>query len=108
MRLSLKNLSLTFAAGCLGGLANAVFIWLFGAIGLTSAPGVHLAPAFTPPWLYQKLVWGGIWGWLFLLPVGLSYPVRGLLFTWGPSWWLRWSCCPLRPTKACWAHSWAT
>ena len=24
------------------------------------ALGVQLAPAFTPPWLYQRLVWGGI------------------------------------------------
>ncbi len=85
MKLSWRNISLTFAAGCWGGLANAVFIWLFGIIGITMALGVKLAPPFTPPWLYQRLVWGGIWGWLFLLPVGLSYPVRGLLYSLGPS-----------------------
>ena len=45
---------------------------------------MQLAPAFTAPWLYQRLVWGGIWGWLFLLPMGLSYPMRGLLYSLGP------------------------
>lgn len=84
MRLSLQNLSLAFAAGCLGGLANALFLWLFGALGLTHALGVQLAPAFTPPWLYQRLVWGGIWGWIFFLPTGLSYFKRSLLFSLGP------------------------
>jgi hypothetical protein len=85
MNLTLPKISLTFAAGCLGGLFNAVFLWLFGALGVTGALGVHLAPAFSPPYLYQRLVWGGVWGWLFLLPTGLSYPVRGLLYSLGPS-----------------------
>ncbi len=86
MKLSFRNLSLTFAAGGLGGLINSILVWLFGAIGVTGALGVHLAPPFTKPWLYQRLVWGGIWGWLFLLPLqGLSLPLRGLLFSLGPS-----------------------
>lgn len=85
MKLSFQNISLTFAAGCLGGLFNALFLWLFGALGLTAALGVQLAPVLTAPWLYQRLVWGGLWGWLFLLPMGLSYPVRGLLYSLGPS-----------------------
>ncbi len=85
MKLSLRSLSLTFVAGCVGGLVNAVFLWLFGVLGLTALAGVQLAPAFTAPWLYQRLVWGGIWGWLFLLPLRLSYPLRGLLYSLGPS-----------------------
>jgi hypothetical protein len=86
MQISFKNISLTFVAGCLGGLVNAVCVWLFGALGLTGALGVKIAPAFTAPWLYQKMVWGGLWGWLFLLPLaGLSYPVRGLLYSLGPT-----------------------
>lgn len=85
MKLSLQRISLTFTAGCLGGLINTVFLWLFGALGLTAALGVQLAPAFTAPWLYQRLVWGGLWGWLFLLPMRRSYPLRGLLYSLGPS-----------------------
>ncbi len=86
MNLSLKNVSLVFVAGALGGLINSVFVWFFGAIGFTGALGVKLAPSFTAPWLYQRLVWGGIWGWLFLLPLrGLSFPVRGLIYSLGPT-----------------------
>ncbi len=85
MKLTLQKISLTFVAGCLGGLANGLVLWFLGAIGLPQALGVQLAPAITAPWLYQRLVWGGIWGWLFLLPSGLSYPVRGLIYSLGPS-----------------------
>ena len=30
--------------------------------------GVKIAPALTPAWLYPRVVWGGLWGLLFLLP----------------------------------------
>ena len=86
MKISVTNLSLVFAAGALGGLLNSVAVWFFGAVGVTAALGVHLAPPLTPPWLYQRLVWGGIWGWLFLLPLkGWPYPRRGLLYSLGPT-----------------------
>lgn len=82
----LRDLSLAFAAGCLGGLANSAAVWLFGAVGLTGALGVSLAPKLTAAWLYPRLVWGGLWGLLFLLPMkGLTYSTRGLLLSLGPS-----------------------
>ncbi len=81
-----KDLSLTFAAGALGGLANSLAVWLFGAVGLNQLLGVALAPKLTPAWLYPRLVWGGLWGWLFLFPLSkLSYPSRGILLSLGPS-----------------------
>jgi hypothetical protein len=86
VNLSVKNISLVFTAGALGGLINSIFVWFFGAIGFAKALGVQLTPPFAGPWLYQRLVWGGIWGGLFLLPLGrLSLPVRGLIFSLGPS-----------------------
>ncbi len=85
MKSDIQKVSLTFVAGCLGGLANGLALWILGVIGLPQALGVQLAPALTAPWLYQRLVWGGLWGWLFLLPLGLSYPARGLLYSLGPS-----------------------
>jgi hypothetical protein len=86
MKFSIKNMSLTFTAGCVGGLANMIVIWLFGAWGLTKALGVQIAPHFSPPWLYNRLVWGGLWGFLFLLPRrGLSFPARSLLYSLGPT-----------------------
>jgi hypothetical protein len=84
--LSVKEVSLTFAAGALGGLANSLTLWLFGALGITHLLGVALSPTFTPAWLYPRLVWGGLWGWLFLLPFPrLAYPSRGFIYSLGPS-----------------------
>jgi hypothetical protein len=86
MKLSVKNLSLVFMAGLVGGLFNCLAVWLFGRLGLAQAFGVHIAPPWTTVLLYSKLVWGGIWGLLFLIPLGrVSFPVRGLLFGLGPS-----------------------
>ncbi|MFZ2087207.1 MAG: hypothetical protein WAU47_01420 [Desulfobaccales bacterium] len=84
--LSVKTVSLTFAAGVLGGLANSLALWLFGAVGINQLLGVALAPQLTPAWLYPRLVWGGLWGWLFLLPFPrLTYPSRGYVYSLGPS-----------------------
>ena len=78
--------TLAFSAGALGGLANSLAVWAFGALGIMAAFGVSAAPALTPGWLYPRLVWGGIWGFLFLLPVlGRSWWLRGLVFGLGPS-----------------------
>ena len=82
----LQKISLAFAAGCLGGLINTIVRLVFRGPRPDRGPGSAAAPPFTAPWLYQRLVWGGLWGWLFLLPLtGLSYPVRGLLYSLGPS-----------------------
>ena len=65
----MKKTSLYFAAGCLGALANSFAVWLFGDLGITRALGVSIAPAWTPAWLYPRIVWGGLWGLLFFLPL---------------------------------------
>ena len=81
-----KRLTVIFAAGCLGGLANSLAVWLFGAYGVTKTLGVRIAPDLSPIWLYPRLVWGGIWGLLFLLPVFRSSVLkRGLLLSLGPT-----------------------
>ncbi len=82
----LRSVSLVFAAGVFGALLNSVAAWLFGAFGVTAALGIKMAPALTPEWLYPRLVWGGLWGVLFLLPVLRDAPVlRGLLWSVGPT-----------------------
>ncbi len=81
-----KRLTVIFAAGCLGGLANSLAVWLFGAYGVTKTLGVRITPDLSPTWLYPRLVWGGIWGLLFLLPVFRSSVLkRGLLLSLGPT-----------------------
>lgn len=81
-----RNAALAFSAGALGGLANGLLLWLLGAAGITAALGVAVAPEITPAWLYPRLVWGGLWGGLLLLPLLSRSPVRrGLVFGCAPA-----------------------
>jgi len=75
-----------FAAGCIGALVNSIAVWMSGDLGFTGQLGVSLAPALTPRWLYPRIVWGGIWGFLFLLPMLRSRTVlRGSVISLFPS-----------------------
>ena len=65
----MKKLLIFFAAGCLGALVNSVVVWQFGQLGITSSLGVSMAPSWSPGWLYPRIVWGGLWGLLFILPM---------------------------------------
>jgi hypothetical protein len=86
MRNLSKNVSMVFAAGCLGGLVNSLAVWIFGDLGINAALGVKIAPALTPQWLYPRIVWGGIWGLLFLLPLMRGRILsRGIIFSLGPT-----------------------
>ena len=79
---AVKRLLIYFAAGCLGALANSLTVWIFGDLGITKTFHVAIAPALTPAWLYPRIVWGGIWGLLFLLPFMNSKPIRkGMLLS---------------------------
>jgi hypothetical protein len=82
----MKKIMIYFAAGCLGGLANSLAVWFFGTTGITGAAGVAMAPVLTAPWLYPRIVWGGLWGLLFLLPVGKNNLYgKGALLSLGPT-----------------------
>lgn len=65
----MKKLLMVFGAGSLGGLGNSLVVWLFGMYGISQSLGVSIAPGLSPDWLYPRIVWGGLWGFLFLLPV---------------------------------------
>jgi len=81
-----ERLSLVFASGCVGALVNSVVLWLLGSRGITGRLGVNIAPDLTPDYLYPRLVWGGIWGALFILPMlKKSFLVRGLIFSLAPT-----------------------
>ncbi len=82
----LKKLSIVFSAGAFGGLINSLTVWIFGQAGITKALGVAIAPALSPKWLYPRIVWGGLWGLLFILPILKNRPfIQGLLFSLGPT-----------------------
>ena len=82
----LRNITLVFAAGCLGGLVNSLAVWFFGDTGITPALGVKIKPMLSAAWLYPRIVWGGIWGFLFLLPFKRNlFLLNGLICSLGPT-----------------------
>jgi hypothetical protein len=86
MKNFLRNVSLTYAAGSIGALVNSLAVWGFGVLSITGFLGVKLAPSLTPAFLYPRLVWGGLWGFLFLLPFLVNSPfLRGIVYSAGPT-----------------------
>jgi hypothetical protein len=76
----------SFLAGAFGGLVNGLAVWLFGLLGITIALGFKMAPALTIPWLLPRLLFGGLWGFLFLLPFWRNrLYLKGLLLSLAPS-----------------------
>lgn len=76
-----QRLSLAFSAGAVGALANIAFLALAGALGLVAALGIDSPKPPMPGFLYKQMVWGGLWGFIFLLPIpDWSWWLRGLLF----------------------------
>jgi hypothetical protein len=86
MEVFLRRISLVFSAGIVGGLINSVALWALGSFGVTAMMGIKLAPKLTPMWLYPRMVWGGIWAAMFLIPVFKNSPLkRGVLYSLGPT-----------------------
>lgn len=82
----MREFSAAFTGGCLGGLINRLLIWFFGIQGINARLGVAMRPALTAHWLYPAVVWGGLWGFLLLLPFMRGRTLsRGLLFSLAPS-----------------------
>ena len=82
----IRKVSGAFTGGAIGGLVDSIAIWLLGKIGITGLLGVTMRPDFTAPWLYRRMVWGGIWMLLLLLPLWQNRTVlRGCLFSLFPS-----------------------
>ncbi len=81
MRDLFRKLAVTYAAGSIGALANSAALQLLRA--LRTDTGI---PAATPGWLYSRLVWGGLFGLLFLVPVLPGRPLaKGVLLSLVPS-----------------------
>lgn len=81
-----RKVSGAFTGGAVGGVADSINIWVLSHLGITGLLGVTLKPEFTPPWLYQRMVWSGIWMLLLLLPLWQNRIVlRGCVFSLLPS-----------------------
>ena len=80
-----RQATLAFAAGALGGLVLFVFLWLIGTIGIPQAIGINFPVNVTKAALYNLITWGGIWGFIFLVPWKQGWWIRGLVFSVAPS-----------------------
>jgi hypothetical protein len=65
----MKNLLVVFAAGCLGALVQIIAMNLATRYGLIHSLHVQLSGSYSPSWVYPRIVWGGLWGLVFLLPI---------------------------------------
>ncbi|MBU2538208.1 MAG: hypothetical protein KKH22_07195 [Proteobacteria bacterium] len=77
-----RKISGAFTGGALGALIDSVNIWALGQTGITAWLGIGLRPQFTPSWLYPRLVWGGIWAMLLIIPfLRQKTAMRGILMS---------------------------
>lgn len=82
----IRKISAAFTGGAIGGFVDSFNIWAMGKTGISDMIGLAMKPEFNAPWLYQRMVWGGIWMLLLLLPVMNNRAiVRGMLFSLLPS-----------------------
>lgn len=68
----LRQLSITFTAGCFGALVSSSLAWYLGSMGIPQKFGVAPAPAWSLSYLYPRVLWGGLWGWIFMVPIWRS------------------------------------
>lgn len=81
-----RKISGAFTGGALGALIDSANIWILGQAGVTAMLGISLRPQFTAPWLYPRLVWGGIWAMLLILPFfRQKTALRGILMSLAPT-----------------------
>ncbi len=82
----IRNISGAFAGGALGALLDSINIWAMGKYGISDFIGITMKPEFTAPWAYQRMIWGGIWMLLLILPILKGRVVlRGMFFSLAPS-----------------------
>lgn len=81
-----KKISGAFTGGAIGGFVDSFNIWMMGVSGISDLIGIGMKPEFNAPWLYERMVWGGIWMLLLIVPVLKNRVVlRGMLFSLFPS-----------------------
>lgn len=82
----IRKLSGAFTGGALGALIDSFNIWFMGVVGISDVLGITMKPEFTAPWAYKRMIWGGIWMLLLLLPILKEHIVlRGMFFSLAPS-----------------------
>ncbi|MDO3385756.1 hypothetical protein QWI17_07900 [Gilvimarinus sp. SDUM040013] len=65
----MKKWLLMYGVGSAAALIAAVLHWVLARYGFSYELGADFAPSIGARGLYPKLVWGGVAGWLLLLPL---------------------------------------
>lgn len=79
---ALRGVALCFAAGAAAGFIKCVAAWLLVRYGIAAQLGASVLGSLSPVVLHPRIVIGGLWGLLFLLPMARSSVlVSGML--WG-------------------------
>ncbi|MFZ2948846.1 MAG: hypothetical protein WA003_05115 [Desulfuromonadaceae bacterium] len=82
----IRKISAAFTGGAIGGGVDSFNIWAMGKTGISDMIGLAMKPEFSAPWLYQRMIWGGIWMMLLLLPLmGNRVILRGMVFSLFPA-----------------------
>lgn len=83
----LARLSSCFTGGCVGAVVNSVAVWGAGELHVTTRLGVRLDPHLTDEWLPPRVLLGGLWGLLLMLPMmrRRSIFLRGLVISLAPT-----------------------
>lgn len=81
-----RKLSGVFTGGAVGALIDSINVWLLSHFGILAMVGISMRVEFSGTWLYPRLIWGGIWALLLLLPVlKTRVALRGILMSLFPS-----------------------
>ncbi|MFH0965359.1 MAG: hypothetical protein V2A58_15270 [Planctomycetota bacterium] len=86
MKAFLKKASLAFASGCFAAIALTFVVWGLRKLAFSASAAGKFAAVFPALGVYRRVVWGGIWGFLFVLPaLRGSILLRGVLFGLAPA-----------------------
>lgn len=76
-----RRLTLAFSCGAFGVLFLAAALLIISKSGLGPSIGMPATPPKMPEFLYGRMVWGGIWGFLLVLPfLTPRWVIRGIIF----------------------------
>jgi len=82
---TIQRAAIYFAAAALGGLCVVLTAWAFGRYGIADIFGVKIKPQLAKGLIYKQVVWGGLWGFIFLLPFRFRFWwIKGLVLTLAP------------------------
>lgn len=82
----IRKISSGYVGGALGAMVDSINVWVLSKLGILALLGVSMRPDFTTQWLYPRLVWGGLWGLLLVLPfLKNRVLLRGMLMSLAPT-----------------------